>query len=109
MMQTSAKVPKAMKTTRRQLLGFAVAGVPVAIALGAAGARAACLDPATLPLSQKNRRRSLGYVEAATDPARRCQGCAFFTPATDGCGKCQMLDATVNAGATCNSFVPRPK
>jgi hypothetical protein len=94
---------------RRRLLGLVVVGVPLATIGGASAWAAACYDPATLPLNQKNRRRSLGYVEAAADPARRCMGCAFFTAAGEGCGTCAMLSSTVNSGASCNSFTARPK
>lgn len=99
-----------MILARRRFLTLAALGAPLAM-LGAGAARAAaCYDPAALPLSQKNRRRSLGYVEAATDAARRCQGCAFFTAAAEaGCGTCGLLAGPVNAGASCNSFAPRGK
>jgi hypothetical protein len=102
-----------MSIDRRRFLTFAVAGVPlVAVAGRSAGAlaqAAACYDSASLPLSQKNRRRSLGYVEASTDPARRCTGCAFFTASGEGCGTCALLSGPVNAGGLCNSFAPRGK
>jgi hypothetical protein len=99
-----------MITSRRRFLSLAVVGVPLATVGGASAWAAACYDPATLPLSQKNRRRSLSYVEAAADPARRCMGCAFFTVAAgEGCGTCAMLNSTVNAGASCSSFAARPK
>lgn len=100
-----------MTIDRRRFLNLAVtAGAAAGAAIGGTKALAAvCYDPATLPLSQKNRRRSLGYLDVAADPARRCMGCAFFTAAEEGCGKCAMLSATVNSGASCNSFVQRPK
>ncbi|MEO6717716.1 MAG: hypothetical protein ABIM50_10790 [Novosphingobium sp.] len=100
-----------MNFDRRHFLRLAAVAVPAAsIAIGSASASAAvCYDPATLPLSQKNRRRSLGYMEVATDPARRCMGCAFFTAAEEGCGKCAILNYAVNSGASCSSFTPRPK
>lgn len=100
-----------MTIDRRRFLNLSVmAGAVTAVVVGGTSALAAvCYDPATLPLSQKNRRRSLSYVDAAADPARRCMGCAFFTAAEEGCGKCAMLNATVNSGASCNSFVQRPK
>lgn len=99
-----------MITDRRRFMNLAIMGAAATAAVKASGAMAAvCYDPAALPLSQKNRRRSLGYIEAATDPARRCMGCAFFTAAEEGCGKCAMLNFTVNSGASCNSFVQRPK
>lgn len=100
-----------MTVDRRRFLNLAV-GAGAATAAAVSGTRAlaaACYDPATLPLSQKNRRRSLGYVEVAADPARRCMGCAFFTVAEEGCGKCAMLNATVNSAASCKSFVQRLK
>lgn len=100
-----------MIIARRRFLSLAVTSgaAAVAAASSANALAAACYDPATLPLSQKNRRRSLGYLEIATDPARRCMGCAFFTGSEEGCGKCAMLNSTVNAAASCNSFVQRPK
>lgn len=98
-----------MNSNRRRVLGLVATAIPLA-ALGATSAWAAvCYDPASLPLSQKNRRRSIGFMEIATDPARRCAGCAFFTAAEEGCGKCLMLNAAVNAGASCGSFAPRPQ
>lgn len=100
-----------MTINRRRFLTLAAAAAPVAfLAAGSARAEdAACYDPAALPLSQKNRRRSLGYVEASTDPVKRCAGCAFFTASAAGCGTCALLNGPVNAGAVCNSFAPRGK
>lgn len=98
-----------MTIDRRRFLTLAAIGVPLAtLAIGTAQA-AACYDPAALPLSQRNRRRSLGYVEAAADAAKRCLGCAFFTAGAAGCGTCALLNGPVNAGASCNSFAPRGK
>lgn len=98
-----------MDHRRRRFLAFAAASVPFAV-LAHAGARAqapACYDPAALPLSQKNRRRSLGYAEASDDPARHCSICSFFTAGAAGCGTCGLLNGPVNAGAVCASFAPR--
>lgn len=100
-----------MSLDRRRFLTLAASAAPL-VALGVGSARAqaaACYDPAALPFTQKNRRRSLGYLEAATDPARRCAGCAFFTAGGAGCGTCGLLNAPVNAGASCASFAPRGK
>lgn len=96
-----------MIANRRCFLSLATVAVPAGL-LGASSAWAGtCYDPATLPLSQKNRRRSIGYLEVAADPARRCQGCSFFTAAEPGCGECLMLNATVDGGASCASFAAR--
>ncbi len=98
-----------MTIDRRRFLALAAAGAPLALlGIGTAQA-AACYDPAALPLSQKNRRRSLGYVEASTDPAKRCAGCAFFTAGAADCGTCALLSGPVDAGAVCSSFAPRAK
>jgi hypothetical protein len=99
-----------MDMHRRRFLALAAAGAPLALlATGAAAQTAACYDPAALPLSQKNRRRSLSYVEASTDPAKHCSACTFFTAAAEGCGTCGLLMGPVNAGAVCASFSPRGK
>lgn len=100
-----------MSIDRRRFLTLAAVAAPFAVlAVGSARAQtAACYDPAALPLSQKNRRRSLGYVEASADPAKRCAGCTFFTAAAAGCGTCGLLNGPVNAGALCNSFAARGK
>jgi hypothetical protein len=99
-----------MLETRRKFL--AIAGMAPFALLAAASARAqtapACYDPAALPLSQKSRRRSLGFLESAPDEAKRCGRCAFFTAAGPGCGTCQLLaGGPVNAGSVCNSFAPK--
>ena len=99
-----------MDTSRRNFLGLA-AIAPLAMA-GFSNARAdalaVCYDPAALPLSQKSRRRSLGYVEISADPAKHCSACAFFTGNTAGCGTCAMLSGgAVSGGAACNSFAAK--
>lgn len=84
------------------------AGLPAAASAAAPAGPASCADPASLPLSQRSRRRSLGYVEPATDAARRCGLCAFFTGDPAGCGACQMLTGGPVSGlATCNSFAAK--
>ena len=102
-----------MISNRRRFLSYAAGSITFAcagLALGSRPARAStCYDPESLPLSQKNRRRGLGFEDVSPDPERECRGCAFFTPGDqEGCGHCMMLDFTVDAGATCTSFTPRP-
>lgn len=94
-------------TSRRTFLAVAAAA-PFA-AWTASAQAAACYDPAKLPLSQKSMRRTLNYLEAAPDPAKkRCGLCAFFTGTQEGCGNCQLLSgAAVNAGGVCNNFAPK--
>ena len=102
-----------MIESRRRFLALAgLAPLAVFGASGIAGAQAPakqCYDPATLPLSPKNRRRGIGYKEPATEPNKKCQLCAFFTAKEAGCGTCQMLTGgAVSANGVCNSFAPKP-
>ena len=101
-----------MNENRRRFI--ALAGLAPVALLGArqsfAQAKAACYDPNALPLAQKNMRRSLGFVDPAPDPAKRCGGCAFFVASQNGCGTCQILSGGPTAQtAYCNSFAPKPK
>jgi len=88
---------------------MAVAGLaPLALCLAGRAGAAEAHCGGDLPMSQKNRRSALGYVEASTDPQRRCGHCTFFTGGDSGCGACQMLSgAQVSAQGVCNSFVVR--
>ena len=100
-----------MTPSRRNFIAIA-AGAPLAL-LVAARTRAAdtpaCYDPATLPFSQKSRRRSLGYVDLSGDPKKHCGACSFFAAATPAsCGTCQLLGGgPVRAEAVCNSFAAK--
>lgn len=95
-----------MDRSRRSFVILAgMAPLVLITARGAAAAPPACYDPASLPLSQKNRRRSLGYTDASTDPKKSCSVCAFFTIGEGSCGNCQLLSAgPVSANGVCNSF-----
>lgn len=99
-----------MNPSRRNMLAI-VGLAPVAL-LAARTSRAAetpCYDPAALPLSEKNRRRAIGYAEASADPMKRCGGCAFFTAGKGNCGTCQLLSGgRVTSQGLCNSFAPKP-
>ena len=98
------------QSTRRTFLA-AASLAPFACLIGSsalATEAAACYDPAALPLSQKSRRRALGYVEASTDAQKNCRTCAFYTVKAGDCGGCQLLGGgPVNAGAVCNSFAKK--
>jgi hypothetical protein len=97
-----------MNIDRRRLLALAAGSISAGMAAAITPARAApCYDPAALPLSQKNRRRSLGYQDVSTDPAKRCAACAFYTVGEADCGTCGLLNGQVNATAVCSSFAPR--
>lgn len=102
-----------MDTSRRQFLTRAALGslalAAAARASAAEPAPATCVDPASLPLSQKNRRRSLGYVDNSADANRRCGVCAFYVAGQGGCGTCQILSGgPVSASGVCTSFARKP-
>jgi hypothetical protein len=100
-----------MQHSRRTFLAIAGLAPAVLLAPGAvrAAEAAACpADPASLPATQRNRRRSIGYVEASDNSTRRCGLCSFFTASADGCGKCQLLGGgPVSAGGVCGSFAAK--
>ena len=65
----------------------------------------ACVNPDTLPASQKGMRRSLGFELVSTDPKKHCGACSFFTGTVAGCGTCQLLSGgAVAATSVCASF-----
>lgn len=98
-----------MDRSRRGFLAWLGLAPAVLVAVDAALAEeATCYDPAALPLNLKNRRRSLGFVEQSSGPARRCGVCAFFQAKDNGCGTCQlMVSAPVTAQGVCNSFAAK--
>jgi hypothetical protein len=96
-----------MISTRRRFLAAGIIA-PLALSFGAIAQADTTSCGGDLPLTQKNRRRALGYVEASGDEKRRCRLCAFFSGGDGSCGACQMLSGSlVNANAVCNSFAAK--
>ncbi|HEY0958985.1 MAG TPA: high-potential iron-sulfur protein [Novosphingobium sp.] len=53
-------------------------------------------------------RRSLGFVDTAPDPRKRCGLCVFFTSTSGDCGKCQLLSGgPVPATGHCDSWAAK--
>lgn len=99
-----------MNTERHRFLRAAAVLVPAGLALpvlARAQSAPACADPATLPLSQKRKRRALEYADPSNLQGKACGTCAFFTASTPGCGACTLLGGPVAATAVCASFAPR--
>jgi hypothetical protein len=98
-----------MDGTRRNFL--AIAGIaPLAVIAGsrAMAADAVCYDPGALALQQRNRRRSVGFVEESTAPGKRCGLCVFFKGGQGACGTCDLLgNGPVTARGLCNSFAAK--
>ncbi|RYD60027.1 MAG: hypothetical protein EOP60_00325 [Sphingomonadales bacterium] len=98
-----------MDRSRRRFLALA-AITPLAFVAGGAALASdvACYDPANLPLSLRNRRKALGFVEVSPEATRRCGLCAFFERKQGECGTCQLLSGgPVTAGGLCNSFAAK--
>jgi len=98
-----------MIRNRRQFLaGMAVLAGGMSAAASGQQPAAACFDPASLPLNQKNQRRALGYVEPSPDAGKHCGLCAFFTAGKPDCGTCTILmGGPVSAMAVCTSFAAK--
>lgn len=100
-----------MDHARRKFIGLTALGVGLAFSARAQETQecqqAQCYDPLALPLSQRNRRRSVNYVETSADANRRCGLCIYFAATQGNCGSCQILTSVVNAGASCASFAQR--
>jgi hypothetical protein len=99
-----------MTQDRRRFLTLAAAFPFAALAAGRALADAPlCYDPEALPMSQRGLRKALQFIATSTDPAKRCDLCAFYKAGLPGCGSCQILNGPVAAGSLCSSFAPRAK
>jgi len=70
----------------------------------------ACVDTTRLTPAEAQLRQSYHYVEQSTDPAKTCNGCAFFTPADEGngCGKCSVMTGPANPLGHCDSWAAKP-
>ena len=98
-------------TSRRDLLGLAVAAPVLVLGLRSAtraADAAVCFNPDLLPASQKSMRKALGFVAVSADAAKSCSRCAFFTATVAGCGKCQLLTGgPVTATGVCRSWAKK--
>lgn len=97
-----------IRNRREFLTGMAVLVGGMSAVASAQAPSPACYDPARLTLSQKNQRRSLGYVEPSTDDGKRCELCAFFNASQADCGTCVMLNGgPVSKTGLCASFAAK--
>lgn len=95
-----------MNSSRRNLILMTLIAPLAGLVTRRANATdARCYDPATLSLSQKSRRRTLGYVDKSTNATKRCDICAFYKKTTGECGSCDLLSGgAVAASGVCNSY-----
>jgi hypothetical protein len=101
-----------MNNSRRDFLARGLVLATLAVPGTAMAQAAICADPVSLPLSQKNRRRAVGYSEPSADAARQCGLCTFFTggsiPGKASCGTCAMLGGgPVSTLGVCTSFTAK--
>lgn len=93
---------------RRQLLrgtvSLAVVAVAAPLLQGCDGATTSCADPELLSTGEEHMRKTLEYVELASNPAEECSACEFFSGSGD-CGHCELLDGAVSARGYCTSWV----
>lgn len=88
----------AINQSRRQVLklsAIALASIPV-VALAA---------------KNDGLRKSMGYVDKATDPAKRCDLCLQWVPGADAkaLGGCKIFagDTEIAPGGTCNAWAKK--
>lgn len=68
-----------------------------------------CSDMRGVSDADRKAREALGYEAAATDPERRCSGCALYVPPKDGgCAGCMLFKGPVLPEGSCIQFQPRP-
>jgi hypothetical protein len=82
------------------------------VALGVGGCRKAeapsCDDLTALAQQDAQSRQALEYVDRGPDPARACERCTQYRPASAaGCGSCGILKGGVSPVGTCKVFAPR--
>jgi hypothetical protein len=63
-----------------------------------------CSDLTGLSEGEKSFREESGYVAETSDPARRCDNCAFWEspPAGSTCGGCLVMAGPIAAAAYCD-------
>jgi hypothetical protein len=68
-----------------------------------------CNDLKGLSEDDRKAREALGYEASATDPERRCSGCALYVPPKEGgCAGCMLFKGPVLPEGSCIQFQPRP-
>lgn len=97
------------KISRRDLLGASLfLAVPV-LALGCSKKELQCSDEAGLSAPDAATRKSLMYVDRASDPAKRCEQCMLYKPAApDACGGCSVVKGPIHPAGSCSAWAKKP-
>ena len=105
-----------MSTTRREWLGqvcsaaLVVAGGALVLSAckGGGGGSLSCTDTTGLSEADIATRTATQYVDAATDPAKKCSGCMLYVAGTEGaCGTCTAVKGPINPEGSCTAWVAR--
>lgn len=95
-------ISRRVVVTRIVLSSFA--GAFATLAGSAMAAEGLCADPKAMDSGQQSLRASLNYTEMASDQTKVCSACAFFQPASDGCGTCMIFSGPANPKGHCDSW-----
>jgi High potential iron-sulfur protein len=93
---------------KRLFLASATLLVPTWLATACSKKELACTDVSRLTPDESAMRTTLAYLDAATDPSKKCSACQLFKPGQDGqCGACTVLKGPINPNGGCKSFAPK--
>lgn len=90
---------------RATFLGIAAGTAP--LLNGCTNSALACADPTLQNAGEAQMRRTLAYVERASNSSEQCGGCAFFRGGAGECGHCEILNGAVSRLGFCNSWAGR--
>jgi hypothetical protein len=87
-------------------LGAGLLALPL-LPLGCGKKELECKDNG-LSFDELKTRKDMGYVDKATDPAKRCELCKLYTPAApDTCGGCQVVKGPIHPNGFCNVWAAK--
>jgi len=87
------------------LAATGVAGLAACGKGGGGGGATACTDPTG---ASKATRDALKYTDTTPKPDQRCDNCALYVAAPEGCGKCKIFsDSPVAPAGWCSSWAKK--
>lgn len=99
--------PSSLKRMNRRQAAVALL-IAAPVMLATRSAAAACVDMNALSPSDRSVREALEFKLHAPDAAKQCHSCAFFEPAGEGCGRCQLLSGgPVLPDSVCSSWAKK--
>lgn len=76
--------------------------------LACGGKKLVCTDTTGLTPDEQKLRSTLLYVDVAGDPARKCESCSLFKPASpDQCGSCTAMKGPIHPQGGCTAWVAK--